>query len=83
MSSYLSFEIYSESVLTVSITLKNSSKENSNSFKVIVNNSDLHNWKHIKVPLFMRKDVRLVIFFGSAENTSNYVLRNVVIVSDE
>ncbi len=82
-NSQLFFEVYSETAISISVIFQNVKSENSLPTNIAVGKDDLEVWKGFHIPVLTPEDVRLVLFSGSAINTFNYVIRNIVIETDE
>jgi len=79
-NSYLSFEIYSEDKISIDLLFQNSSGVDSQPTRIIVDDTD--QWKNFRVLVVAPKDLRLIIFSGSAANTANYVIKDIVIETE-
>jgi len=80
--SQLFFKVYSETVMSISVIFQNAKSENSETTNIVVDKDNLEVWKEFRIPVLNPEDVRLVLFSGAA-TTPNYVIRNIVIETDE
>ena len=79
VDSRLSFEIYSEDQISIDLLFKDSQEHVSPSTKIIIGDHDTDLWKKFSVPILTPKDLRLILFSGSPDNTPNYVIKDIVI----
>jgi hypothetical protein len=75
----LYFSIFTESPLDLNIIFQDIKEQNTLPVKVIIDSKDIDMWKEFTIPVSIKQDLRLVIFSGSAEHTSNYVIRDIVL----
>lgn len=77
--SSLCFDLYCEEPLSIDIAFQNSQTKNSQPNKIMIDKSSTDQWISINMPLTIKKDVRLILFSGSASETSNFVIKDIVI----
>ncbi len=79
VGSRLCFDLYCEEPISIDIAFQNSKTKNSQPNKIMVDKSSTDQWISINMPLAIKKDVRLILFSGSASDTSNFVIKDIVI----
>lgn len=81
--SYISFEIYSEEKIEIDLIFQDVDAVDSLHTKVVIDENSVDLWKKFRFPVLTTKNLRLILFSGSAVNTPNYAIKDIVIESPE
>lgn len=82
-NAYLCFEIYSEITFSIDVLFQDSKGNSSSPTKINIGNNDTDKWSEFHIPVTATNDLRLILFSGSTLTTPNYVIRNIVVKTDE